>query len=209
MRASTILGWRDVNLKDCVERHCGLPTTVDNDTDSAMLAERFFGQADSDLVFLRIRRGIGAAVLVNDIPLVGENNAGGEIGHIVIDPDGPQCACGKRGCLERLVSATALYPRLEQAGSDEERNAILAEAGRHLAKALATPIGMLDMSDVCINGPEDIITQAFLDAAQEQLDHDTRSSFHVPTRLRRCTQDDDITLRGEAICVVREYLYSL
>lgn len=205
---STALGWRDVDLRAPLEQRFGIPVSIDNDTTCAMLAERFMGQGGPNLLFVQVRRGIGAATLINDVPVAGEHHAGGEIGHISLDPDGPQCPCGKRGCLERLIAESTLRRRME--GLDAAgRAAVLRRAGTYLAQALAMPVGLLDMADVCVYGPADIVNDDFLDAAQRHLDATTASTFHAPTVVRRCQCGTDVTLRGEAIAVVFGYLERL
>ena len=144
-------------------------------------------------------------MLLGDVPVFGENHAGGEIGHISLDPQGPPCACGKRGCLERLVSATSLHARLQR--SDERmRASILREAGTYLGTALSMPVGLLDLADVCVYGQSDIDNDTLLSAAQAQLDLLTGSSFHTRTIIRRCECEGEITLRGEALSVLHDYL---
>ena len=166
---------------------------------------RLFGKGGPNMMFVRLRRGVGGAVLLGDVPVFGENHAGGEIGHISLDPQGPPCACGKRGCLERLVSATSLHARLQR--SDERmRASILREAGTYLGTALSMPVGLLDLADVCVYGQSDIVNDTLLSAAQAQLDLLTGSSFHTRTIIRRCECEGEITLRGEALSVLHDYL---
>lgn len=134
VKRSTLLGWRNVDVRTPIERRFSLPVTVNNDATAAMFTERLFGKGGPNMMFVRLRRGVGGAVLLGDVPVFGENHAGGEIGHISLDPQGPPCACGKRGCLERLVSATSLHARLQR--SDERmRASILREAGTYLGTA--------------------------------------------------------------------------
>lgn len=206
IRESTFLGWHDVDIKGILQRRFGLPVTIGNDVTNSMLTERFFGEAGSNLLFIKNDRGIGAATLIDDVPVTGEGHAGGEIGHISIDPvDGPLCPCGKRGCMEMLISAHAIRGRL--AGADRgESPEIIRAAGARFAAALAVPIGLLDIADVCVYGPPDVINTTFLDAAQRQLDRLTTSKFHARTTIRRCQCGADITLRGGAIAVIRDYL---
>lgn len=149
--------------------------------------------------------GLGSAILLSDTPVIGELHAAGEIGHISIDLNGPLCPCGKRGCLETMISADALRKQMANV-DDDERQAILARAGRYLGQALAMPAGLLDMSDVCIFGQPDIINTTFIDAAQAYLDASTSSSFHKHTVIRRCECGPDITVQGEAIAVLLQYL---
>ena len=184
VRRSTALGWHDVDLRTPLEQRFAVPVSVDNDSTSGMLAERFFGQGGPNLMFVWFRRGIGTSVLIDDVPVVGENHAGGEIGHISIDPEGPPCPCGKRGCLERLISSPVLEARMRD--HPESRQTILEQAGVHLANALAMPAGMLDITDICVYGPPDIVNSNFINAAQRYLDQTTASSFHAQTRIRRC-----------------------
>ena len=178
---------------------------MNNDATAAMFTERLFGKGGPNMMFVRLRRGVGGAVLLGDVPVFGENHAGGEIGHISLDPQGPPCACGKRGCLERLVSATSLHARLQR--SDERmRASILREAGTYLGTALSMPVGLLDLADVCVYGQSDIVNDTLLSAAQAQLDLLTGSSFHTRTIIRQCECEGEITLRGEALSVLHDYL---
>ena len=91
----------------------------------------------------------------------------------------------------------------EHAGS---RQTILEQAGVHLANALAMPVGMLDITDICVYGPPDIVNSDFTNAAQRYLDQTTASSFHAQTRIRRCEIGNDIAIRGESTAVLRDYL---
>lgn len=208
VRRSTRLGWDNLDLRTPIEQRFSLPVSVDNDAVAAMLTERFFGKGGPNMLFVRISRGIGGAVLIDDAPVVGEYHAGGEIGHISLDPQGPPCACGKRGCLERLISATSLRARMQHA-SPQECTRILRQAGVYLATALSMPVGLLDMADVCVYGQADIVNDSFLSAAQQQFDRLTGSSFHTRTVIRRCQCGGDITMRGEAISVLHDYLERL
>ena len=205
IRESTQLGWRNVDLRAVIESRFGIPVTVSNDVTCSMLTERYFGQAGPDLLFVKVDQGVGAALLIDDVPIRGAGNAGGEIGHISIDPDsGPQCPCGKRGCMEMLISAPALRDRM--ADQDREgRRDVLRKAGTYLASALAMPVGLTDMADICVYGPPDIVNNTLLDAAQERLNRATASKFHAPTTIRRCQCGADVTLHGAAIAVLREY----
>lgn len=206
VRESTFLVWRDVDLRAMLSRRFGLPVTVGNDTVNAMLAERFFGQAGPNLLFVKNDYGIGSATLIDDVPVAGEHHASGEIGHISIDPvDGPPCPCGKRGCMEMLISAHALRERLAGKSADDAER-IVREAGIRFAAALSVSVGLLDIRDVCVYGPEDMVNETFLKAAQEQLDATTASPFTARTIIRRCQCGPDVTLRGGAIAVVRDHL---
>ena len=83
---------------------------------------------------------------------------------------------------------------------------ILREAGTYLGTALSMPVGLLDLADVCVYGQSDIVNDTLLSAAQAQLDLLTGSSFHTRTIIRRCECEGEITLRGEALSVLHDYL---
>ncbi|WEV58779.1 ROK family transcriptional regulator [Bifidobacterium sp. ESL0728] len=205
IRQSTVFGWHDFDLKTPIENRFGLPVIVANDVVCSMLAERFFGSAGPNMLFVKLDRGIGAATLINDTAIIGENHASGEIGHISMDPDGPKCPCGKRGCLEMLVSAPLLRQQMYGAPAEKQVK-ILQEAGQRVASALAMPIGLLDMDDICIYGPADIINTAFLSSAQDQLDRTTTSMFRKHATIRRCECGPNATMRGAAITMVRDFV---
>lgn len=204
---STALGWRGVDLRTILETRFTVPVTVANNVVCTMLTERFFGQAGPSLMFVKIGHGIGSATLINDVLVVGEQHAGGEIGHISPDPErGPLCPCGKRGCVERVISADVLRERMLAADDDERSTAIIRGAGEYFASAMAMPVGLLDISDICVYGPADVVNATFLDAAQRRLDAMTLSKFHDRAVIRRCQCGPEATLRGAAVDVVLRHL---
>ncbi|NMM97730.1 ROK family transcriptional regulator [Bifidobacterium olomucense] len=203
--SATMRGWTNVDLRTPIETHFGIDVTAGNDATAGMLTERFFGKGGSNMLFVRIGRGIGSAVLLNDAPIIGELHAAGEIGHISIDLHGPQCPCGKRGCLETLISGAVLRKQMESAARDEQQR-MLTQAGYRLAQALAMPVGLLDLADVCVYGQPDIVNPIFIDAAQQYMDDATASAFHKHTTIRRCECGPDITIQGQAIAVVLHHL---
>lgn len=206
IRESTALGWKDVDLKTIIESRFTIPVTVINDTIGSCLTERFFGDAGQNLMFVKIDTGIASATLIDDVPILGEHHAGGEIGHISLDPDhGPQCPCGKRGCMEMIIGAPIL--RAAMAGkTHEEKTAVIRDAGTYFASALAMSMGLLDITDICVYGPADIVNKAFIQSAQERMDAMTESSFHKRTRIRRCQCGAGIALRGAAVTVVLRHI---
>ena len=130
IRESTVLGWRDLDLRGMLERRFGFPVTISNDVVCSMLAERFFGHGDKSMLFIKIDRGIGAATLIDDVTVIGQNHAGGEIGHISLDPEsGVLCPCGKRGCLETMVTSPVIRERIRRASTPEEQLDIIRSCG--------------------------------------------------------------------------------
>ncbi|MEO8888564.1 MAG: ROK family transcriptional regulator [Jatrophihabitantaceae bacterium] len=111
------LGWRDAAFGEILTglTPAGLPVSIGNDADVAVLAEHLRGNGRDcdDLVYLMGRIGVGAGVIVNGAPLRGRDGHAGEVGHTVVDASGPKCHCGQRGCVETYIGDNAL---LELAG---------------------------------------------------------------------------------------------
>ena len=103
---SNFFGIRDFPVVDIVRAHTGLPVFFSSDSAAAALAEKLMGDGRShaNFLFVLIHEGIGCGVIVNDRPYMGDHGLGGELGHTVIDIDGPSCPCGRKGCLELYAS---------------------------------------------------------------------------------------------------------
>src|SRR5687768_8603534 len=103
------LGWTDLPLAAKLAAELGLPVHVANDANTAALGEHTYGGAGgSGLMVIAIGKGVGAGLLLDGALLGGHHYAAGEIGHVIVDERGQVCACGRRGCLETVVSAPAL-----------------------------------------------------------------------------------------------------
>ncbi len=102
--------WRNLPLKQIFARAFRLPVAIDNDANCAALAEKAFGAGKlvQNLFYYTVSTGIGGGLIINGEVVHGTSSDAGEIGHSVILPGGPKCACGKRGCLEALASGTAI-----------------------------------------------------------------------------------------------------
>jgi glucokinase len=102
--------WRDVPLRDTLQERTGLPVTLLNDVRSFALAEKSFGAGrDVDtMVAMTIGTGIGGGLVIDGKLHLGLDGTAGEVGHHVIDPYGPRCGCGSRGCLEAFASGPAI-----------------------------------------------------------------------------------------------------
>lgn len=117
------LGWREVPLRAEMESRLHQEVIVDKDTNMAVLGEYRFGQNSrcSNLLYMTVSTGIGGGLLLDGRVYRGGRGGAGEIGHMVIDPAGPRCGCGRRGCLEALASGTAIA-RLAAPGGERENN---------------------------------------------------------------------------------------
>ncbi len=99
-------GWANTPLREMLGAKFGAPVSVDNDANVAALGEYRFGagRGCTSLLYITVSTGVGGGWILNGQPWRGADGMAGEIGHTVVDPQGPICLCGKRGCVERLAS---------------------------------------------------------------------------------------------------------
>jgi glucokinase len=133
-----------VPLREVMAERLGLPVCVDNDANAAVVAEHRHGAARGarDVVLLTLGTGIGGGLLLGGRVYRGSFGAGGELGHIVVDIDGPECfgGCPGRGCLEALVSGSALARDglvAARSGQASRLERVLADGGEITAAAVA------------------------------------------------------------------------
>ena len=104
------LGWKNVKVRERLEKRLAMPVAVENDVNVGTLGEhvRGAGRSVQDLVGIFVGTGIGGGVVLGGQLHRGFNGAAGEIGHLVLNAKGPRCGCGQRGCLEAYASRTAI-----------------------------------------------------------------------------------------------------
>jgi predicted NBD/HSP70 family sugar kinase len=176
-------GWNRVPLRDALAEATGLSTLVDKDVTSAAVAETWAGgpSGSGSFAFMYMGTGIGCGIVLNDELVRGTSGNSGEIGHIIVDPGGPACDCGLRGCVksscipqvlvDQAVKAGVLEddPRDSSAGSAiQERFAKLVEAAGAgdrkaaeildhsavlVARAVSVITNTLDVERVVFGGP--------------------------------------------------------
>jgi glucokinase len=143
--ATTVhLPLRDVPFRDVMAERLGVPVAVDNDANAAMVAEHRRGAARGaqTAALLTLGTGIGGGIVVDGQVLHGARGGAGEWGHMVIDVDGPLCTCGNRGCLEMLVSGTALGRAAQRAAEELPDSGFgrALRAGHEITGMLATEL---------------------------------------------------------------------
>ncbi len=109
-------GWEEMPLREWLKEQLGVPAFVDNDANAGALGEHRFGagQGYDSLMYITVSTGVGGGWILNGRPWRGADGMAGEIGHVVVDPAGPVCLCGKRGCVERLASGPYIAQRARQ-----------------------------------------------------------------------------------------------
>jgi glucokinase len=134
-------GWENTPLREILEKEFGAPASVDNDANVAALGEHRFGagQGCSSLLYITVSTGVGGGWILDGRLWHGVEGMAGEIGHTVVDPDGPLCLCGKRGCVERLASGPYIAQRAREWLEEQpERGQVLrAMTGNDLEKVTA------------------------------------------------------------------------
>ncbi|UUT35818.1 ROK family transcriptional regulator [Microbacterium elymi] len=201
------LGLTGFDLEGALHEALSLPVVVANDANAAVLAEYTFGGAGDDVILVKVGRGVGSGLLSGGRPMLGSRFAAGEIGHVTVATDGgPVCSCGKVGCLEAWISAPSLTARLAAASDDAAREGVLRDAGERLGIALAPVVGALDLSEVVLSGPTELLDGPLAAAAVETLRTRTLAVVHEGIRVRMTDQGQDIVLRGAAVMVLSEQL---
>jgi len=197
------LGWVELPLQDALAEAVGLPVLVANDANVAALAERTFGGGSDDMMVVRIGRGVGSGLVVGGQPVRGSRFAAGEIGHVVVGTDyGQRCMCGKRGCLETWLGAPRVESKLNNAVDATERAAILTEAGERLGIALAPVVGALNLAELVVAGPHELLGDAFMEGLTESLRQRTMAELHGGLTTRATTLGRDIVVLGAVVMVL-------
>lgn len=191
----------DVPLRDLMTKQLGLPVYMDNDANVAAIAEFLFGagRGARNVVMLTIGTGIGGGLILDGEIYRGSIGAGAELGHIVVQEDGPPCQgnCPNHGCVETLASGTAIAREGRKAAEEQPDSAlgkalaegpivgktvtelaingdplareVVADAGRHVGVALASLANIFDPDVIVIGGGVSVVGDLMLDPAREEL----------------------------------------
>ena len=139
LRYNPFFAWRDLPLADLLEERLGVPVAIDNDVNTLTISELWFGRGKgtSNFLVVTVGRGIGLGIVLNGQVYLAAQGGAGEFGHTVIDPEGPLCECGKRGCLEVYVADPALL----RAAAEAQARGELSRIGRQLGRAVGRGAG--------------------------------------------------------------------
>jgi len=198
IRRAVNLDWQDLPLGEILRNRYGVPVEVANDSRAAALAiELFSGRRTSNLVAVKVGRGIGAGVVLGGELFHGDGFGAGEIGHIVVDDDGAECRCGRFGCLETVASSRAILLRATETATvdpesplgrrlaakgeltladireeldagDETTRRLVVAAARFLGQAVGSLIGVLDVERIVLHGSVADLGPAWLDTVRDE-----------------------------------------
>jgi predicted NBD/HSP70 family sugar kinase len=180
-------GWRGVPAVARMRDVLGVPVHIDNDTNLGALAEVTFGSARDarNAIFLGVSAGIGAGLILEGRPFRGALGTAGEVGHILVDENGPICRCGNRGCLETYASGPALAELLRRshgpglttreiveraAAGDLGCARAIEDAGRILGRVTAELCNVLNPETVVVGGDLSRAGDLLLDPLREAVD---------------------------------------
>ncbi|KDN22822.1 ROK family transcriptional regulator [Amycolatopsis rifamycinica] len=160
------LGWQDVRPADLLR--LPVPVELDNEANLAALGELWYGDGERDFLYVSGEIGIGAGLVVQGTLYAGATGLAGELGHVVVAPEGAACRCGGSGCLETYAGQEALLaagnapsvPALLAALEDGDETALAActAAGRALGIALTSAVNLLDLDRIVLGG---VFTQLY------------------------------------------------
>jgi predicted NBD/HSP70 family sugar kinase len=207
------LDWRNLPLAGLLRERYQFPVYILNDSQAAALGEFTYAgthQSDENLIVINIRHGIGAGIIINGRLFQGDGGGAGEIGHIVVVPEGGMpCRCGKSGCLETVASAQAILRRIRSQSNGfsgsvaiaknlgtnldtvEEafttgdlmvRDAVL-ESARYLGRAISSLVGTLNIRKIVLTGDMTRFGKLWLDAVREAANRYSLSGLAADTQI--------------------------
>lgn len=212
--------WRDFPLRDALSaQYRGVPVRVHNDAVCVALGEhwRGAGAGSSDLLGVVVSTGVGAGVVLGGQVLDGPTGGAGHLGHVVVEPDGPVCGCGGRGCLEAVARGPAVVAWARDrgstaadgrqlaalaAGGDDVARAALARAGRALGVAFAGAAALLDLRLVVLGGGLSQAGQALWEPLHEAVAVHARLPFTHDLRVVPAALGQEAGLVGAAALVL-------
>ena len=226
------LGWKRARLAAMLRKRlptADLPVLVDNEANLAALAELWSGtgQRLSNFIYISGEVGVGAGVVLRGELLRGAHGFAGELGHLTVDPDGPPCTCGSRGCLEAYVGQEALLlsaalaftegpgsvsldewlPALvERARADQRVAAGLREVGRWLGIAVADLANLVDPQAIVLGGFFAALTEWLREPILTEVGRRWLAAPHADLEVLASPLGPDAAVRGAAMLSVREIL---
>jgi predicted NBD/HSP70 family sugar kinase len=188
-----------------------LPTTTANEADLAALAELWFAAGPPDALYVSGGIGVGAGIVLGGQLFRGAGGRAGELGHVVVDADGPACRCGGRGCLEQAAGLEAVLRAAGASDLDELPNApraaaALDRAASAMGVALAGAVNLLDVPAVVLGGFYGRLGAAWCEEVHSRLCERVVHRSDVAVRLSALGPGG--ALRAAAASVVRERLRS-
>jgi len=221
-------GWENIPIHKLLSRRIGMPLYLENDANAAALGEKWMGAGKDvqDFCFITLGTGVGGGLVLDGRIWHGPDGTAGEVGHMTIDPDGPRCGCGNRGCLEMYASTKALQRMIRQALSSGKRSRFFGQIrdkeisgdvihraakegdrvsreaftrmGVALGIGIASLVNLLNLEKVVLGGGLSAAWKFFSPALREEVE---ARAFAAPVRrlrIVRATAGEDAGVLGAA-----------
>ncbi len=229
------LDWKDLPLTRLMAERYHLPVYILNDSQAAAVGEYTYGQGhatESNMIVINARHGIGAGIIINGKLFHGDGGGAGEIGHVVVVPEGGKlCRCGNRGCLETVASAQALVKRtqllvsqsittqlpkagqeitlatIEQAfkNGDPLAHQAVLETARYMGMAISSLVGALDIQKIVLTGDMTRFGQPWLEVIQGIVSQATLSRLAQETRIEIGQLGENNVILGASAMLANNY----
>ena len=236
IRWAVNLDWQELPLGAILRERYAVPVAVANDSRAAALAIQLFtDRRSTNLVAIKVGRGIGAGVVLGGELFHGDGFGAGEIGHVVVDVDGAECRCGQFGCLETVASTRAIVARatevaretpdsnlgrrLADAGvlrlddvraaldqGDEDARRIVVAAGRSLGLAIAGMIGLLDVERIVLHGSVTTLGEPWLEAVRDEARRRSLGLLSRSVTIEIEASGDDLVVMGASALLLTSEL---
>jgi len=214
--SSPHLPFKDTPLKLMIGDSLKLPVLIDNDATLAALGEQKFGVAKGihNMVMMTIGTGIGGGIIIKGEIYRGTTGGAGEIGHMVIDVNGPEDDCGARGCLEALASGDAIGEmaggisgeQVAQSAGKGDQNAlrVLKRAGKSLGTGLANLVNIFDPEMIILGGGVMIDDKIIIEEAKRVVAETALKPNRDTVRIVISELGEDAGLLGAAALVIEK-----
>jgi len=236
IRWAVNLDWQELPLGAILRERYAVPVAVANDSRAAALAIQLFtDRRSTNLVAIKVGRGIGAGVVLGGELFHGDGFGAGEIGHVVVDVDGAECRCGQFGCLETVASTRAIVARatevarensdsnlgrrLADAGvlrlddvravldqGDEDARRLVVAAGRSLGLAIAGMIGLLDVERIVLHGSVTTLGEPWLEAVRDEARRRSLGLLSRSVTIEIEASGDDLVVMGASALLLTSEL---
>ena len=225
------IGWKNFELRDAFHKLSHLPVFIENDANLAALAENWQGSGEQskDVMFITLGTGVGGGIIVNGEIMNGVNGTAAELGHILVDPNGSPCNCGRTGCLETIASATGIVRQAMDEVTDNPNGALasfykqqgkleakdvfnLAQEGdmasENIIDKTMDVLGLAIANTAVIINPSQIIIGGGVSKAGEQLLSKINRSFkkYALPRISECCELRLAELGNDAGIIGAAYL---
>ncbi|GIH15450.1 transcriptional regulator [Rugosimonospora africana] len=214
-------GWQGIAPAAEMHRRLGFPIELANDANVGALGEKVFGagRGVNDMTYIRLSAGVGAGLIIGGQPHQGSLGMAGEIGHVCVDPRGPICRCGNRGCLETVASPVAVTRLLEQstgrpitfaqllglvASGDRGARRAVADAGEAIGMTVSWIVNILNPELVVVGGELAAAGDVLFDPIRTGIDRHSVPAAAAGVRVTGGVLGDRAEVLGAAALILAQ-----